>query len=357
MPIELGIWKLGAKPQRVSMSSIDSESRLEDALVADLSIIADDLMLIGRQVTTQQGKFIDILAMDGDGNLVVIELKRDRTPREVVAQVLDYASWVQGLGYDAIREIYAERNGGQQFEQGFDDAFGSSPPEEVNQAHELIIVASELDPSTERIIGYLNDNYGVPINAVFFRHFSQNGDDFLARTWLVDPNVAEAKSSRAVQKRGQEQWNGRDFYVGLGGDRSWEDCRRYGFVGGGGGRWYWQTLGKLFPGARVFANVPKKGYVGVGIVKEPMVRIGDFMVEVDGRRVSLLDAPLEVDAIKKCAEDDDRAERVVRVDWIKTVPVDEAYWEKGLFAIQHTACKMRSSFTIGRVSQHFGIDD
>lgn len=30
--------------------------------------------------------------MNSEGDLTVIELKRDRTPREVVAQVLDYAS-------------------------------------------------------------------------------------------------------------------------------------------------------------------------------------------------------------------------------------------------------------------------
>jgi hypothetical protein len=29
-----------------------------------------------------------------EGRIHVIELKRDRTPREVVAQILDYGSWV-----------------------------------------------------------------------------------------------------------------------------------------------------------------------------------------------------------------------------------------------------------------------
>lgn len=54
-------------------------------------------MVVGRQVTTAFGKLIDLLAVDAEGNLTVVELKRDRTPREVVAQVLDYASWVEVL--------------------------------------------------------------------------------------------------------------------------------------------------------------------------------------------------------------------------------------------------------------------
>ena len=32
-----------------------------------------------------------------DGALVLIELKRDRAPRGVVAQAIDYACWVEGL--------------------------------------------------------------------------------------------------------------------------------------------------------------------------------------------------------------------------------------------------------------------
>src|SRR5204862_505487 len=133
---------------------------------------------------------IDLLAINAEGNLIVIELKRQRTPREVVAQLLDYASWVQTLSYQRITAIFAEKNSGKEFEQSFYDAFGINPPEKLNQSHELVVVSSELDPSTERIIDYLTSNYGVPINAVFFRYFHDEGRDYLARTWLIDPQEA-----------------------------------------------------------------------------------------------------------------------------------------------------------------------
>ena len=52
------------------------------------------------------GGRIDLLAIAPDASLVLIDLKRDRTPREVVAQALDYASWVEQLCF-AIKIRYA----------------------------------------------------------------------------------------------------------------------------------------------------------------------------------------------------------------------------------------------------------
>jgi hypothetical protein len=359
MPIEVGIWRLGSELTRVEFSPLASKAKLEDTLAADLSVLSPGLMLIGRQVPTAFGKFIDLLAMESDGNLVIIELKRDKTPREVVAQALDYASWVEGLSYEQISDIYSEHHDGQKFEAGFDAAFGAGPPENVNESHRMIVVASELDASTERIINYLNTNFGVPINTVFFRHFKDKGNEYLTRTWLIDPQEAEVKVIKAAGKKRQEQWNQRDFYVSLGeyADANWDDCRRYGFVCGSGGRWYTQTLELLFPGARVFVNIPKRGYVGVGIVKETSCPVKDFKVEIDGKIVPLLKAPLSATGMATTADDLEMCSYLVRIEWIKTVPRQEVYWEKGLFAIQHTACRMRNQFTIERLTDHFGIGD
>ena len=367
MPIEVGIWKLGKKLERVRMQSLDSESRLEDCLCADLSILSPDLMLIGRQISTDYGKYIDLLAMDADGNLTVIELKRDRTPREVVAQVLDYASWVQNLSYDDIAELYAEKNSGRAFEEGFAETFDSGPPEKLNESHNLVIVAAELDPATERIIGYLTDNYGVPVNAIFFQYFTEGETEFLTRTWLIDPQEVEVKVSRSVKKKESEPWNGQDFYVnfgdgsaeGEGVGRSWDDARKYGFVSAGGGKWYSRPMEKLFRGARVFVNIPKNGYVAVGKVVEPAVPVTEFTVRHNGQDVPFLDAPLTLsyDDIRESAIDPDKRELMVRVEWVKAVPKSDAYWEKGLFALQPSACKLRNRFTIERLTEHFGLSE
>lgn len=44
----------------------------------------------------------------------------------------------------------------------------------------------------------------------------------------------------------------------------------------------------------------------------------------------------------------DDAEYVVPVRWAKSVPVEEAYSETGMFANQNSACKLRQEFTLER---------
>lgn len=358
MPIQLDVWRIDeGEPKKIVFGSLADEAQLEDVLDNKIEMLDLDLMVVGRQVPTAFGKVIDLLGIDANGDLHIIELKRDKTPRDVVGQVLDYASWVRDLGYDDVVEIFSARSESA-FESAFDDHFGTNPPEGINESHHMVIVASELDPSTERIVGYLSNEHGISINAVLFRHFSDDGHEYLARTWLVDPTVAAVAKSKKGSKA-REPWNGQDFYVSFGeGDwRSWEDAQRYGFVSGGGGKWYSQTLKQLFPGARVFVNIPQTGYVGVGIVTVEAVPVRDFTVEVDGVERPILQAPLQATAMDRHVEDDEMCEWMVAVEWIKTLPRDKAIWEKGMFANQNTATKMRNSFTIERLVDRFGLDE
>lgn len=354
MPLDVGVWRLGKSIERLQTAGMERESELEDAIVADLSLLGPGLLLVGRQVPTNHGKFIDILAIDNEGTLHVVELKRNRTPRDVVAQVLDYGSWVKDLTFERVSEIFASRNEGRPFEAAFAEAFGEAPSDELEFRHRLVIVATDLDASTERIIRYLTESYGVPVNAVFFRAFVD-----VTRSWFIDPNAADANVERAGGARTTDPWNGRDFYVSVGENdfRNWDDWRAYGFVSGGGGKWYSQTLRLLEPGARVFACIPGHGYVGVGVVREPMTPFRDFRVRHGDRTLRVDKVPHQAARAYRDDPNPETAEYFVGIDWRKSVPRDAAYWEKGLFAKQHTACRLRSRFTIERVLRHFQVAD
>lgn len=93
MTIRHAIWRVAATPEPLQAASLTSEAHLEDMIVAAPSILHEEWMLIGRQIDTGFGGRLDLLAIAPDGALVLIELKRDRTPRDVIAQAIDYATF------------------------------------------------------------------------------------------------------------------------------------------------------------------------------------------------------------------------------------------------------------------------
>lgn len=291
MPIKHAIWKVADQPTSLSLTKLVSEQQLEDMIVREPAILSSEWLLIGRQEHTGFGGRIDLLAIAPDASLVLIELKRDRTPREIVAQALDYASWVEKLGADRIQQIYQRFSNGGSLDQAFKQRFGVElDEEELNQSHQIILVAAELDDSTERILKYLNDK-DIAINAIFFQVFQDGPDKLLSRAWLIDPGETQVNASTATKQAGdKEPWNG-EFYVSYGdmNHRSWEDARKYGFISGGGGSWYSQTLKLLSPGDRVWVKIPKTGYVGVGKVVDSVVPIREFNVQTPTGQKPALD--------------------------------------------------------------------
>lgn len=205
MPEEVRIWKIqgGDTLCEISRSPLDLEARLEVWLERDISVLSAGLLVIGRQVETDFGGIIDLLCLDRAGDVVVVELKRDKTPREITAQILDYGSWVKGLSNERITAIGEVYLGQGKLEEAFKRQFGLEVPETLNENHRLLIVASHIDASSERIIKYLSDTYGVNINAATFHYFKEsNGSELLARVFLIEPAQVELQSrTKGTSKR------------------------------------------------------------------------------------------------------------------------------------------------------------
>ena len=313
------------------------------------------MKLVGK--FTSHGGFVDLLAIDAEGSLHLLELKRDKTPREVIAQALDYGSWVSALAHEDVHEIFAGYKPALAFEEAFAERFGTGPPEELNLTHNLTVVASEVDAATERIVTYLRGQYSVPVNVVFFNYFVDDGREYLARTWLVDEEVTPSKSHRHAAKG--EEWDGRYWYVSFGDEpegRNWDDARTYGFVSAGGGAWYSRTIRNLPIGAEVFVCIPRRGYVGFGTVTGEAGRFPDVIVSGrPGTNQRLSEVDLRGHYEHGPGEAD--AEWFVPVTWKETLLRDGAIWKPGMFANQNSACKLRSKYTIEVLEDAFGVSN
>lgn len=344
MPVQHAIWTVGVNPVPLPIGKLPSEQLLEEMIIAAPEILSAEWMLIGRQEQTGMGGRIDLLAIAPDASLVLIELKRERTPREIVAQALDYACWVADLTSERISQIYQRFSNGDNLSQAFKDHFGSELDEDaLNQSHQIILVAAELDNSTERIVGYLNAR-DIAINVVFFSVFQHGTSQILSRAWLIDPGETQANVATSSTPKGdKEPWNG-EFYVsfGSGPSRTWAEARKYGYVSAGGKPWYSQTLKTLSPGDRVWVNDPSVGYVGVGRVSEPVVPSREFVVRTENGDQPCLDVLSTAPKLIVQAQSPENEEYFVRVEWLDSVESAQAVREVGLFGNQNTVCQPRT---------------
>lgn len=324
------------------------ESKIEGWVARDLSLIGVDGLVIGRQTLTDHGKRIDILAMDEDGNLVIVELKRDKSARDIVGQALDYASWVCRLSTNAVHELaqaYLERG----LAEAYREKFAKSIPDVLNATHQMIVVASEIDDATQRIIEYLSEQHGVGINASFFNVFESDGHEWLTTDHLLDQEEVKDRST----KKARPPWSG--FYYVTGGaeaDRPWEPMRQRGFFSASGGRWYTDKLDRLNVGDRIFYYQKNNGYLGYGRVTSPKALAAEFELPTG----QLLTEAEPETYLTEFAGDLDNAAYAVGVDWIRTFDRDQAKTFSGIFANQNIVCKIYHAETVDFLKSAFDVE-
>jgi len=146
------------------------------------------ILVIGRQVTTNLNTSIDLLGVDNIGNTVVIELKRDKTSRETIAQLLEYASFVEKLDYSQLNDIFQDYSGEESnLEEYHQQYFKSDVDEKIsyNKSTKLIIVAQEISKEIRQTALFLREK-GLDIYCASFKYFkTKNGEEIISLEFMV----------------------------------------------------------------------------------------------------------------------------------------------------------------------------
>ena len=146
------------------------------------------VLIIGRQLTTNLNTFIDLLGIDKYGNTVVIELKREKTPRETVAQILEYASFVENLNYEQLNNIYQEYSGEEVSLEEYHQQFfqnGEDINVAFNKSSKLMIVAQNISTEIKQTALYLR-KMGIDIYCLEFKYFlNQSNERMISSDYVV----------------------------------------------------------------------------------------------------------------------------------------------------------------------------
>ena len=193
---EVKIWAVDDASTVVSLASksqVDTEALLEETLVANPDLLIPGLRLVGRQTPTEGGP-LDLLGVDEDGRLVVFELKRGTLSRDAVAQVIDYASYLDAMELAELAEYISERSGEHGIEkiQDFQDWYNSRGFGELKPLR-LFLVGLGADDRTERMVRFLAENSGMDISLLTFHGFAYDGRTLLARQVEVE-GAADTRS-------------------------------------------------------------------------------------------------------------------------------------------------------------------
>ncbi len=203
----------GAELKRVGRSHIGLEKHLEDWITNDVTLVAEGLTLVGRQITIDDGR-LDLLAIDAQDRWVVIEVKPGVLESGALAQALYYASSLARLDADELYGKIEPRLG------DFGDAERLSERvkqqlagEEEGRQIALLLVGAGIHAGLERMNEFLG-RFGVPVSVVSFEVFELDGGPQLLIREVFDEPTAPSAPRRRLTVESIRRWA---VEVGVGG--------------------------------------------------------------------------------------------------------------------------------------------
>ncbi len=202
MATEIKTWeiidgKLNSINTTLAENNRKETEHLENWIKTKPDILGTDILIIGEQVYTKSGP-LDFLAIDNNGNIVIVELKRDKLARVVLAQAIDYASDLSTWDIDRLSEICMSYTGNS-LEDHISANFEDIQIDDltINQTQRLLLVGFSIEEPLSRMIEWLSSNFDMSINAIVLNYVkTSNGAELLSRTVTIPEEIAKEKTSK-----------------------------------------------------------------------------------------------------------------------------------------------------------------
>lgn len=193
----MALWKVTEDgPRQVETTRFRDEDlleeHLEDWIEKHPDLLGESLLIIGRQVTIPDVQDrIDLLAVDAEGNAVVVELKRGALTDPVDVQSLRYASYISKWGFEEFERVASNHRGQDEKEYNFNadlEAFfedtGIEETPNLNEDQRIIIVGASVREKLGSVALWLND-HNVDIRLIEVTAYKSDGELFVEPSVIV----------------------------------------------------------------------------------------------------------------------------------------------------------------------------
>jgi hypothetical protein len=198
------------------------EEHLEDWIVADPTILGEPLLVIGRQVLIPDTKDrLDVLAVDPQGNSVVIELKRGKLRDPVDIQALRYASYMSKWKFEDFENQarnFLGKLGDPEFNfnsiyESFCEDSGVDEIPTLNQDQRMIIVGSAVRDKLGTVALWLRE-HSIDITVIEVQAYKEGDTVLLQPTTIVPFQVKRFADTGRIRPDGAP-WvaDGREWHL------------------------------------------------------------------------------------------------------------------------------------------------
>lgn len=224
----MALWKItGEGVEELPKTKFEQErvleEDLEDWIEKEPLILGEPLLIIGRQVVIPEIRDkLDLLALDPQGNAVVIELKRGRLGDPVDMQALRYASYISRWNFEDFENQarnYLKKVDESDF--NFNEIFenfcleaGVEEPPDLNSDQRIIIVGSEVKDKLGSVALWLRD-HNVDIKVIEVEVFKEDGNLLMQPQVIVPLPIARFTGVGKPVGGGTQPWmvDGRTWHL------------------------------------------------------------------------------------------------------------------------------------------------
>jgi len=178
---------------------------LQRILKDSISVIEQNLLILAEEFSQWEDsrRRVDLLALDREGSLVVIELKRTEDGGHMELQAIRYAAMVSTLSFQQAVNAHAEflKTENAEAEAALLEFLGESePPENFGQTVRIVLVSPDFSRELTTAVLWLNSN-GLDIRCVRIRPYQLDGRTLLEIDQIIPLLEAQDYTVRLKEKQ------------------------------------------------------------------------------------------------------------------------------------------------------------